>query len=67
MIRGEGPLPPNPSTREGSDYNRLVVTYQYIILPSLVEGQGGGSFPLFPSQIHVLLVGRAIENDSHEA
>jgi hypothetical protein len=37
-----GPLP-NPPTRGGSGYNRLMPHQQNIILPSLVEGQGGGS------------------------
>ena len=37
-----GPLP-KPPTRGGSGYNRLVPHQQNIILPSLVEGQGGGS------------------------
>ena len=33
---------PNPPTRGGSSYNRLVPHQQNIILPSLVEGQGEG-------------------------
>ena len=37
-----GPLP-NPPTGGGSSYNRLVPHQQNIILPSLAEGQGGGS------------------------
>ena len=51
-----GPLP-NPPTRGGSVYNRLVPHQQDIILPSLVEGQGGGSGeegPLGSSLVNII-------------
>ena len=55
-----GPLP-NPPTRGGSVYNRLIPHQQDIILPSLVEGQGGGSGEEGSG------VRRVIHKDTHQA
>ena len=58
-----GPLP-NPPTRGGSVYNRLIPHQQDIILPSLVEGQGGGSGG---SGEEGSGVRRVIHKDTHQA